>query len=337
MQKTIYELANEEMQRLIGVYLKLAEETNTLSNLRPKHVKDEDSRCIVLAGIGSSLDPKVASPKQVVAEWSRMKAVPFDIETSITSGVYHSIREYGQQLLDEVERETKGFSRFTPDYISGHSYLLPILQHLAGLFSKAALKRRVGTASDRAVAPPAAEKLAILLNERQLEGMVNKGEILQRLESTLEGLVRDLVGKVLLESMVANALKERHLPFQRESDYRALKGVVYDFRADFVLPSASEPLAFIEVRKSSTRHASLYAKDKMFSAINWKGQKKELLGVLLVDGPWTSATLKVMAKVFDYVIPITRAHEVAEVLEAYLKGDKSKLRWLIEFRISPST
>jgi len=336
MQKTIYELANEEMQRLIGVYLKLAEKTDTLSNLQPEHVADEDSRRIVLAGIGSPLDPKATSPQQVVAEWSRMKAVPFDMETSITSGVYHCIRQYGQELLDAVEKETKGFSSFMPDYIFGHPYLLPVFQHLAGLFSKAALKRKMGSASDRAIAPPVAEKLAVLLNERQLGRIVNKGEILQRLESTLEGLVRDLVGKVLLESVVANALKERLLPFQRESDYRTLKGIVYDFRADFVLPSVAEPLAFIEVRKSSTRHASLYAKDKMFSAINWKGKNKDLLGVLLVDGPWTTATLKVMAKVFDYVIPITRVHEVAEVLEAYLKGDKSKLRWLIEFRISPS-
>ena len=159
---------------------------------------------------------------------------------------------------------------------------------------------------------------------------------MQRLESTLEGLVRDPVGKLLLESVVVNALESRHLPFQREGDYRFLEGVVYNFRADFVLPSAAKPLAFIEVRKSSSRHASLHAKDKMFSAINWKGSNKDLLSVLLVDGPWTSATLRVMATVFDYVMPITRAPELAEVLEGYLAGDRSKLRWIIEFKISPA-
>ncbi|MHC5615341.1 MAG: hypothetical protein ACYTXA_31335 [Nostoc sp.] len=56
----------------------------------------------------------------------------------------------------------------------------------------------------------------------------------------------------------------------RESEYKTLRGVIYDFRADFVIPDAQNPLAFIEVRKSSSRHASLYAKDKMFFAINWK-------------------------------------------------------------------
>jgi hypothetical protein len=45
---------------------------------------------------------------------------------------------------------------------------------------------------------------------------------------------------------------------------------------------------FIEVRKSSSRHASLYAKDKMFSAINWKGKTPDLLAALVVDGVETS-------------------------------------------------
>ena len=177
-------------------------------------------------------------------------------------------------------------------------------------------------------------RLSTETNERKLLGRVSKGEILQRLESTLEGLVRDLVGKVLLENVVVNALTARGLPFQRETEYESLQGVVYDFRADFVLPSAVAPKAFIEVRKSSTRHASLYAKDKMFSAINWKGRTNDLLAVLLVDGPWTAATLHVMAKVFDYIMPVTRAPELAEILEAYMAGDNSKLRWIIEFNIS---
>jgi metal-sulfur cluster biosynthetic enzyme len=52
-----------------------------------------------------------------------------------------------------------------------------------------------------------------------------------------------------------------------------------------------------------------------------------------VDGEWTRETLKVMANVFDYVIPISKVSELAEILEAYLQGDKSKLKWLITFRI----
>ena len=40
-----------------------------------------------------------------------------------------------------------------------------------------------------------------------------------------------------------------------------------------------------------------------------------------------------MAKVFDYVVPISRVPELVEILKTYLAGDKSKLKWLIQFRI----
>ena len=333
-ESTFYEVAQKEMQRLIGIYLELAAATAAFTNVRSIDVQSEDARRVLLAGIGSSLDPGRTSAGEAIAEWSRMKAVTFETEPSITTGVYFHLRPYGRHFLDQIEADTNGFEKCSPEYVSANPHFLPIFQHLAGIFSKAQLKQRIGSASDHLISPTAAERLANVFNDRQLKGRVNKGEILQRLESTLEGLVRDLVGKVLLEGLVATALASRSLPFQREKEYRYLSGVVYDFRADFVLPSAANPQAFIEVRKSSSRHASLYAKDKMFSAINWKGNNKSLLGVLLVEGPWTSATLQVMARIFDYVMPVTRASEVAEVLQAYLAGDTSKLRWIIEFRIS---
>ena len=150
---------------------------------------------------------------------------------------------------------------------------------------------------------------------------------------TLEGIVRDLVGRVLLESVVAAALQKEGIPFLPERDYAGLSGVVYGFRADFVIPDATKPKAFIEVRKSSPRHASLYAKDKMFSAINWKGKHPDLMGIMVVDGQWTATTLEVMAHVFDYVVPLGRVGELAKTIAAYLAGDRSRLRWLIEFRI----
>ena len=141
---------------------------------------------------------------------------------------------------------------------------------------------------------------------------------------------------MLLESIVDSALRKHGIPFKREEEYASLGGVIYDFRADFVLPDEAEPAAFIEVRKSSSRHASLYAKDKMFSAINCKGKHKEMLGVLVADGEWTAETLRVMANVFDYAVPISRVNDLTETLGAYLNGDKTRLKWLIEFRITPA-
>jgi hypothetical protein len=122
----------------------------------------------------------------------------------------------------------------------------------------------------------------------------------------------------------------------RENEYSSLAGVVYDFRADFVIPEPNNPVAFIEVRKSSSRHASLYAKDKMFSAINWKGHHKRLIGVMIVEGDWTQATLQTMAKVFDYVVPLNKSTELAKILKRALEGDETVLKWLIKLSIQPS-
>jgi hypothetical protein len=64
---------------------------------------------------------------------------------------------------------------------------------------------------------------------------------------------------------------------------------------------------------------------------------KDPLGVIVVDGPWTAATLGIMAKVFDYVVPLSASARLAEIIEAYLNGDKSKLKWIIDFRITATS
>lgn len=287
-----------------------------------------------MAGLGLTARPEKA--EEVWLEWQRRQALSFDLETGITASVYTSMRTVAEAFYEQLREATDGFSHFDWQYIAKNPHLLPLLQHLAGIFSKSKLKELVGSMSDSNISKPAAERLSKLLSERVNPSYVVKGEILKRLESTLEGIVRDLVGRVLLESIVDAALRKRGLPFLREEQYQSLAGVVYDFRADFVLPDATTPKVFIEVRKSSSRHASLYAKDKMFSAINWKGKKTDLLAVLVVDGEWTNETLRVMANVFDYVAPISRINELVDSIETYLKGDQSKLKWLIDFRIRPA-
>jgi hypothetical protein len=71
----------------------------------------------------------------------------------------------------------------------------------------------------------------------------------------------------------------------------------------------------------------------MFSAINWKGQHERCLGVLVIEGPWTAVTVKLLGRVFDYVVPIGQVDQVAAKIRAYLDGDQSVLQWLIQFRI----
>lgn len=332
---TLYRIADAEIRICIATYLDLMQSTRGLTNVTPLALQNERAREILMAGLG--LRGMLATADEASEEWKRRQAIPVDLEAGITFGVYRNLRHRAAELLDYFEVGTKGFTQIDAAFIYSNPHLLPLMQHLSGVFSKAALKRAIGNVSDNAISRPAADRLASLLQQRVNPSNVNKGEILQRLESTLEGIVRDLVGRVLLESIVDSALRAQGVPFEREGDYAGLKGVVYNFRADFVLPDAQNPLAFIEVRKSSSRHASLYAKDKMFSAINWKGGNPKLLAVLVVDGEWTGETLRVMAKVFDYVIPIGRVPELVETIKAYLGGDETKLKWLIEFRIIPAT
>ena len=47
--------------------------------------------------------------------------------------------------------------------------------------------------------------------------------------------------------------------------------------------------------------------------------------------------LIVMANVFDYVVPIGRIDELVQCIEAYLDGDRSRLKWFIDFRIRPAS
>lgn len=331
---TVYQQADQAMRVEIKRYLSLAQATSGFSVVREEHLQDDLDKLMFAAGLGLHVRPgENLQSSRLVAEWERKIAVPFDIERSVTVGVYQAIRPFAEELYNDAEQLTNGFSSFDADALFENPHLLPILQHLAGVFSKANLKKEVGSVSDTGFSKPAAERLATLLSKRVEPSSVSKNNILQRMESTLEGIVRDLVGRVLLEEVVAEALNDEGVPYLREEDYSSLSGVVYNFRADFVVPNEKEPVAFIEVRKSSSRHASLYAKDKMFSAINWKGHHKKLVGIIVVDGDWTQATLQTMAKVFDYVIPLHQSPFMAKILRRACEGDDSVLKWLLSFSI----
>ncbi len=333
---TLYSVAREAMQGIIKVYLELATATDGFNRLSLDDLKTETDKRIVLGGIGSPLEAANCSREEVLSEWTRMQSVPFSVEESVTRGVYIPLRQRVLSILTELQSATMNFTQFDPQYISSHSYLLPVFQRLVNASSKSKLKEMVGSVSDNAISKPAGQRLAAILNESQPGRVVTINDLKLSMEPTLEGIVRDLVGRVLLEDVVANALDVVGVEYKRESEYGHIVGVVYSFRADFVLPNETDPLVFIEVRKSSSRHASLYAKDKMFSAINWKGYNKKLMAILVTEGPWTEQTLQTMTKVYDYVVPLRKAPQMAEIVASYLEGDSSKLKLLIEFAVKPA-
>lgn len=333
--ETLYKLADTEIRSCIADYLALAQDSQGFTAVTADMLNTSRKVVILRAGLNAGVDDLDAG--RAALEWERRRAIPLDVETGITQGVYVDIRGAGERYLNEIKAATDDFSRWSPDWIKANPHTLPLLQHLSGVFSKAALKKHVGSVSDNSISLPAAKRLATLLEERVDSQNVREGEILKRLESTLEGIVRDLIGRVMLESIVESALQAANVPFKKEEAYSSLTGVIYDFRADFVIPDEQVPKAFIEVRKSSSRHASLYAKDKMFSAINWKGRHRDMLAILVVDGEWTAETLRVMARVFDYVVPLRHVNDLARSVAEYLAGDKTKLKWLIDFKITSAS
>ena len=124
------------------------------------------------------------SSDQAVEEWKRRQALKFDTETAVTFSVYRNIRQVGTIFFEKAYEITDGFQSFSSESIYNHSYLLPIFQHLSGIFSKSALKKQIGSVSDTSISRPASERLAKLLEERVLPSNINRGEVLQRLEAT---------------------------------------------------------------------------------------------------------------------------------------------------------
>lgn len=330
---TLYSVANDAMLEIIDEYLELATLTNGFAAIDEAHLRDVTHRRIVLGGIGSPLNEEHVSAADVVAEWTRMQAIEFSAEEAVTRGVYVILSSKVATLLSDLKEETDGFKNFPALFISQNPQYLPVYQRLLNVASKSRLKDLVGSVNDNSISKPAGQRISEQLALRANPTPPSIVDLQASMAPTLEGIVRDLVGRVLLENIVASALDAAGVKYKREDEYSGITGVVYDFRADFVMPDEHTPKVFIEVRKSSSRHASLYAKDKMFSAINWKGHNPDLMAIIITEGPWTGQTLQVMARVYDYVVPLRKAPQVAQIIAQYLAGDKSKLKLLIDFKI----
>jgi len=329
--KTLYEYATEVMLVSIDKYLDVVKKTSNFTAFPPESLNDADARDMILAG--KSLLVLDYSPEECARELERVSSIKFDIEKGVSYYVYKHARKHIQSLIEKAKEVSENFSCVSPNTIHTHPYLLPIWIAALAIGSKSNFKAIFGSADDHYISQPAAQRVSNYANDFFKEHTISVVEITERVERTLEGIVRDLVGRVLFESIVENALVKAEVPFMSESEYDGIEGVVYKFRADFVIPDNNNPLAFIEVRKSSSRHASLYAKDKMFGSINWKGKHENLLGIIVTEGAWTNETLATMSKVFDYVVPLSDVETLAKNIKKYLEGDNSILKWIIHFSI----
>ena len=335
MNETLYQHSTEKMKEIIQLMLGLSQESNSFYLPTDEHFSHDECAAILLCGKGYEIENIPSTLNDRKNAWLGRSAIDFGIERAATPLLYKKIQPFINQLVGDAFLKTNSFNTITADWINKNPHYLPVMMHALGVFSKRDLQKLIGTgsASDTGISRPVSEKMYKLFKNIDVSSIPSVIQITERIKGTTEGIVRDLIGRLLLEDFVAMALTNENVPFLREDEYESIAGVVYDFRADFVVPNFQEPKAFIEVRKSSSGHASLYAKDKMFSAINWKGRHQKCLGIVVVDGPWTQKTLEVMSRVFDYVIPVEKANEVALKIRQYLDGDETVLRWLIQFRI----
>lgn len=337
--QTLYQHASEEMKRIIKVMIQLSQDTNNFLLPSDKDWENHECANILLSGKGYSIGQIPTGKGDRNNAWIARSSINFSIERAATGLLYKNIQPFINKLVSDAFTATNDFNDVSAEWINKNPQFLPVLMHSIGAFSKRDLQKMIGTgtASDTGISKPVSARLAELASNVNLSTLPNQQQIIERIKATTEGIVRDLVGRLLLEDFVAEALRKENVPFLREDEYEHITGVVYNFRADFVIPSPNNPKAFIEVRKSSAGHASLYAKDKMFSAINWKGKHKDCLAIVITEGTWTLTTLEIMSHVFDYVIPVEKAHEAAKKIREYLDGDKTVLRWLIQFSISTHT
>jgi hypothetical protein len=330
--QTLYQFGKDATLRLIVDYLGLLDATDSLTNIQVEHFQDPKWCLLLLGGKGVPRDEVPTAATDAYAIYQARQAISHDIQSAVSGPLYTEMRNHAAALAARATSVSQGYTELSADDLRAEPELLPIFMHAAGIFSMSVLRKDVGHVSDTGLSKKASETLAPYLAERFAPD-VDPARLVDRLGSTIEGQVRDLLGRYLLEAVVEQAFNRAGVSFQREKEYGSLEGVVYDHRADFVVPNANDPLLFVEVRRSSARHSSLYAKDKMFSAINWKGRHQKLIGVLITDGEWSRHSQLALARVFDDVLPVAHADELAHVASAYVEGDESKLLRLIHFEI----
>jgi hypothetical protein len=330
--QTLYQFGKEATLRLIDEYLVLLDVTDGLTVVRAEHFESPMWSVLLLRGKGVQESDIPADAESAYALYKARQAVDHEIQAAVSGPLYVEMEAHALELAKQAASLSKGFSTLTAAQLHDAPELLPIFMHAAGIFSMSVLRNDVGSISDSNMSIKASQRATEYLVPKFVTGTTPE-RLVERLGSTIEGQIRDLLGRYLLEAVVEAAFNRFQVSFQRENEYSALAGVVYDHRADFVVPDANDPKLFVEVRRSSTRHSSLYAKDKMFSAINWKGRHRDLIGVLVIDGDWSQHSRLALSRVFDYVLPVSHADELAKIAAAYLGGDTSKLLRLIRFEI----
>lgn len=288
----------------------------------------EDSR-ILLAGC--SLEDRNC-PASNLAGWMAASA-PFNADTAAKVLLTERLRPVAKELVRRTFEETASLSVLTAEWVCANPASVLVLMHALGASSRKEFraKAQLTSMNSTRIGLPDARRMVdyILASD-----IVPDPEAVERaLGGTIEGIVRDLVGKNLHEGFVERAFADAGIPFVREEDIDGIRGTVHSGRPDFVVPDARNPMALIEVRKAESNHASLYGHEKMLGAINWKDAHPGCIAIMVYAGGWNRKVLEEMESVFDYVIPVLDSATAARIVKAHLAGHDMRRRH-IELKVT---
>lgn len=247
-----------------------------------------------------------------------------DFEHAVAAGqvVAGKLRIRAAEIVDFVFKETAQMTNVTPDWIMAHPYALPVFVNATGTVSKKKFKShfKLTNATDRNIGRTDATRIA---DGIQPDMVIAPREIVAGMESLIEGIVRDQIGKVVNEAFIQQALDRLDVPYVRdEGGSNQIEGLVSASRADIAVPHNNNPKVFIEVRKSTANHASLYASSLMFSALDRRGKHPDSLAIMLYDGAWSGATKALMENAFHYVFHVLESDRAAEIVKRHLSGEE---------------
>ena len=291
--------------------------TEAFSVVSPENFSCPDKAALLMAGRG--LSPS-GCPVGDHGEWKAC-GTDFEWASAAAAVVTGKLREQASAILDFVLSRTDGLRQIDADWIARHPFCYPVLVNISGACSKKKFNRLHGIkgASDRRIGARDAARLASAVRGCE---PAEAAHVLNSMSGLIEGIVRDLIGKVVSEGYIERAVVEAGLPHVRdEGGKTSIRGILSCGRADFSFPDNVNPQAVIEVRKSADNHAALYRGDIAQKALNWKAVHHSLLAVFVYDGKWTANTLREIEEVYDHVFHVSDSDKAVEVVRRHMAGE----------------
>ncbi|MBY3155375.1 hypothetical protein HFO56_23915 [Rhizobium laguerreae] len=316
MLKSLPETAAEEMCAVSACLQELFRKTRGFLKTSVGDFEEGLAKDLLMAG--KRLECR-GSPKANRKAWH---GSPLAYEHSIAAGtvVTGKLRKQAAKIVGYVFDATSGLTELTVDWVTGHPFALPVFASATGTTSKKFRnERNIGNSSDRRIGKTDAARIVATLRSGKI---LAKREVMAGMESAIEGIVRDRIGKVINEDFVRRALDEAGIPYLRDAPGAdAIEGILGASRADFAIPAAAAPKAFIEVRKSGMNHASMFANDLSMTVIDRISRHPECVSILLFDGAWSGPAKEKLERAFDHVFHVLESDSAAATIKRHLAGE----------------